>query len=93
MVVDGERPVVTLDMNLTGIKDPAVMVSQNRQHDQMMQFAFRGHPLHIKIGRVSARLPVFEHIPPQEIVPPDDGHVVRHDVEKQPEVVRAERCG
>ena len=92
-IVDGEGPVVTLDMNLACIKDPAVMVSQYRQHDLMVQFAFRGHPLHVEIGRISARLPVLQHIPPPEIVLPADGHVVGHDVEKESEVVRAERSG
>src|SRR4029077_4388320 len=56
MVEDGEGPIVTLDMDVACIKDPAVVVFQYRQHDHMVQFAFRGHPLHVEIGRVSARL-------------------------------------
>ena len=92
-IVDSEGPVVTLDMNLACIKDPAVMVSQYRQHDQMVQFAFWGHPLHVEIGRISARLSVLQHIPPPEIVLPADGHVVGHDVEKESEVVCAEHPG
>jgi hypothetical protein len=70
----------------TGSEDGPEVVRQDGQHDRVS-------PVDVEPGRVPARLPVLEDVPPLPILLARDVHVIRHDVQHQPHVVAAQRRG
>ncbi len=93
VVADGERAALPLDGQFPGLKDPAVMIAEDRHEHGSDHLALRGIPVDVEIAGVPARRAVLQHVPPPGIGPASERHVVRHDVEHLAEPGPGQRPG
>ena len=81
VVADAERPAPPLHGQLPRLQHPAVVVAEDRHQHRGRQLVLRRVPVDVEMGRVPARRPVLQHVPPPGVGPAGQRHVVGHDVE------------
>ena len=90
VVVEIKRPVLETQGQFAVLQNRPVLVAEDGIEHLVLQLLFDRLPVDVeKIGVPRARA-VFEQIHPPEVLPALDAHVIRHDVEQQPQVVAAQ---
>lgn len=89
IAVAEHRRAVVPGARLEGV---ALLTDTARQHGQQHLPAARG-PVDVEPAGVRGLGALAQHLPQRQVVPGRGRHVVRHDVQDQPEAVRASRGG
>lgn len=70
----------------------AVLIAENRNQDFVGELVFDRVPLDVEEMRKPGARPVLEHVLPPPVGRLRNAHVVRHEIEDVPHVVRAKRA-